>query len=345
MTETEHGSRILIQRLSLAAALLLCLAAAVLAGLGYYAHTSLTADEGAVLEVQPGNTLPVVLTRLEQAGWLGHPWAVRLWARFTGRGDRIVAGEYLLYPDITPHRLLDDLAAGRVRQHPVRLLEGGTFRQALEALWASPVLSATLRGHSESDIMASLGSPNLPAEGWFMPDTYFVTRGQTDLDVLRRSHEAMKTRLTALWQGRGPGAPASPAQALTLASLVEKETARADERPLVAAVLLNRLRIGMPLQIDSTVIYGLGDRFDGNLTRRHLTTPTPHNTYTHRGLPPTPIALPSESSLRAVLHPAAVDYLYFVARGDGRHVFSRTLAEHNRAVDCYQRKRSARCPS
>jgi UPF0755 protein len=345
MTETVRGSRTPAQRFLLATALLLCLAAAALAGLGRYAHTPLTAGEAAVLEVQPGNTLPVVLTRLAQAGWLGHPWAVRLWARLTGRGDRIVAGEYLLHPGTTPYRLLDDLAAGHVRQHPVRLLEGGTFRQALEALWASPVLSATLRGRSDSDIMAALGAPDLPAEGWFMPDTYFVTRGQTDLDVLRRSHEAMKARLAALWADRGPAAPASPTEALTLASLVEKETARADERPLVAAVLLNRLRLGMPLQIDSTVIYGLGDRFDGNLTRRHLRTPTPHNTYTRRGLPPTPIALPSESSLQAVLHPAAVDYLYFVARGDGSHVFSRTLAEHSRAVDCYQRKRSARCPS
>lgn len=345
MTETVRGSRTLAQRLLLATALLLCLAAAALAGLGRYAHTPLTAGEAAVLEIQPGNTLPVVLTRLAQAGWLAHPWAVRLWARLTGRGDRIVAGEYLLHPDTTHYRLLDALAAGHVRQHPVRFVEGGTFRQALEALWASPVLSATLRGRSDSDIMAALGTPDLPAEGWFMPDTYFVTRGQTDLDVLRRSHEAMKARLAALWPARGSAAPASPTQALILASLVEKETARADERPLVAAVLLNRLRLGMPLQIDSTVIYGLGDRFDGNLTRRHLQTPTPHNTYTRRGLPPTPIALPSESSLQAVLHPAAVDYLYFVARGDGSHVFSRTLAEHNRAVDCYQRKRSARCPS
>lgn len=345
MTETERGSRTFMQRLVLAAALVLCLTAAVLAGLGRYAHTPLTAIEDAVLEVQPGDTLPVVLTRLDQAGWLGHPGAVRLWARLTGRGDRIVAGAYRLHADTTPHRLLDDLAAGRVRQHAIRLAEGSTFRQALNTLWASPVLSVTLRGRSNADIMAALGSPKLPAEGWLMPDTYFVTRGQTDLDVLRRSHQAMKSRLAALWPDRGPGAPASPTQAVILASLVEKETARADERPLVAAVLLNRLRLGMPLQIDSTVIYGLRDRFDGNLTRRHLQTPTPHNTYTRRGLPPTPIALPSEASLRAVLHPAAVDYLYFVARGDGSHVFSRTLAEHNRAVDCYQRKRSARCPS
>ncbi|HCZ48845.1 MAG TPA: endolytic transglycosylase MltG [Gammaproteobacteria bacterium] len=345
MIATERGSRTLIQRLLFTAALLLCVAAAALAALGHYAHKPLTATGAAMIEVRPGDTLPVVLTGLAQAGSLGHPWAVRIWARLTGRGDRIVAGEYLLAPDTTPYQLLTDLAAGRVRQHPVRLPEGGTFRQALETLWASPVLSATLREHSDADIMSALGSPQLPAEGWFMPDTYFVTRGQTDLDVLRRSHEAMKTRLAALWADRGPAAPPSPAQALTLASLVEKETARADERPLVAAVLLNRLRLGMPLQIDSTVIYGLGDRFDGNLTRRHLTTPTPHNTYTRRGLPPTPIALPSESSLHAVLHPAAVDYLYFVARGDGSHVFSRTLVEHNRAVDCYQRKRRARCSS
>lgn len=321
----------------------LCLGVAFFAWLGQQAAAPL--NLATTLQVRPGQTLGAILGDLAAAGSIEHPRAVRLWARLTRRGDRIVAGEYAVAPGTTLVRLLADLAAGRVVLHPVRVPEGATFREALAALWASPSLTVTLRGESDTAIMERLGAPGLPAEGWFLPDTYFVTRGQTDLDVLRRSHAAMQTRLDQLWRDRGPGSPASVSEALTLASLVEKETRRAEERPLVASVLLNRLRLGMPLQIDSTVIYGLGDRFDGNLRRSDLLTPTPHNTYTQRGLPPTPIALPSTASLSAVLHPAAVDYLYFVAKGDGSHVFSRTLAEHNRAVDCYQRRLTQYCPS
>ena len=326
-----------------AAAVLVCLALAQLAWLGQLASRPIR-TAGTVF-VQPGQTLATVLDTLATAGQIEHPRAIRAWARLTGRGDRIIAGEYEIKPTTTPARLLADFAAGRVLQHAVRLPEGGTFRDALRAIWASAAVTATLRGHSDADIMTALGAPTLPAEGWFLPDTYFVTRGETDLALLRRSHAAMRARLDALWAARGPGAPATAQDALTLASLVEKETGRADERALVAGVMLNRLRLGMPLQIDSTVIYGLGSGFDGNLTRRDLLTPTAHNTYTRTGLPATPIALPSEASLMAVLHPAAVDYLYFVARGDGSHVFSRTLAEHNRAVDCYQRRQSGRCAS
>ena len=333
------------RRLGTALALVACLLAAALSWVGQQAVTPLQPTADDTITVQPGQTLAGVLQRLAAEGRLAHPQAIRIWARLTGRGDRIVAGEYAITATTTPARLLADFAAGRVRQYAVRVPEGATFREALAALWASPVLKATLRGASDAQIMAALGSPDLPAEGWFLPDTYFVTRGQSDLDVLRRSHGAMQAQLQALWQERGPGSPAIMADAVTLASLVEKETGRADERPLIAAVLLNRLRLGMPLQIDSTVIYGMGSKFDGNLRREDLLTPTPHNTYTQRGLPPTPIALPSLASLRAVLHPAAVDYLYFVARGDGSHVFSRSLDEHNRAVDCYQRQRAERCRS
>lgn len=325
--------------------LALCITTGLFAWLGQQAGKPLALATPASIEVMRGDTLAVVLRRLSAAGYLSQPRAVHVWARLTGRGDRIVAGEYALDPGITPTRLLADFASGRQRQYMVRLPEGGTFRQAMAALWASPVLKASLRGSSDADIMRALGAEHLPAEGWFFPDTYFVTRSDSDLDVLRRSHAAMRKQLAAQWQTRGPGAPRSAREALILASLVEKETARADERPLVAAVLLNRLRLRMPLQIDSTVIYGLGEAFDGNLTRRDLHTPTPHNTYTSTGLPPTPIALPGRSALHAVTHPAAVDYLYFVARGDGSHQFSRTLAEHNRAVDCYQRRRPAGCAS
>lgn len=333
------------RHLWMALAISLCIAAGALAWLGKQAATPLTLTKPDSVDVLPGDTLAIVVRRLAAAGQLEHPLAIRTWARLTGRGNRIIAGEYAVTPGTTAARLLADFAAGRVFQHAVRVPEGATFRDALAALWASPVLTATLRDRGEADIMAALGAPGLAAEGWFLPDTYFITRGQTDLDVLRRSHAAMQAQLATLWRTRGPGAPASTSQALTLASLVEKETACPDERPLVAAVLLNRLRLGMPLQIDSTVIYGLGTQFSGNLTRRDLLTPTPHNTYTQRGLPPTPIALPSTASLQAVMRPAAVDYLYFVARGDGSHVFSRTLTEHNRAVDCYQRQRSQRCRS
>ncbi|MDD3649959.1 endolytic transglycosylase MltG [Immundisolibacter sp.] len=333
------------RRLGTALALACCIVVATLSWIGHQAATPLQPIGGDSVEVLPGQTLAGVLNALSAEGRLAHPGAIRVWARLTGRGDRIVAGEYAITATTTPARLLADFAAGRVRQYAVRVPEGATFREALAALWASPVLRATLGGASDAQIMAALGSPGLPAEGWFLPDTYFVTRGQSDLDVLRRSHAAMRAHLDALWQRRGPGAPAVMGDAVTLASLVEKETGRDDERPLVAAVLLNRLRLGMPLQIDSTVIYGLGAHFDGNLHRRDLRTPTPHNTYTQRGLPPTPIALPSLASLRAVLHPAAVDYLYFVARGDGSHVFSSSLDEHNRAVDCYQRRRAERCRS
>ena len=346
MTRADRISRTaLSRRVGPILALSLCLVAAALAWLGRQAQAPLALEAPDTLQILPGDTLASVLDRLAAAGRLGHPLAIRAWARLSGRGDRIIAGEYALPPGTTAARLLADFAAGRVRQHAVRVPEGVTFHDALAALWASPVLTSTLRGRDDADIMAALGAPGVAAEGWFLPDTYFVTRGQSDLDVLRRSHVAMQAQLDTLWQMRGPGAPASTAEALTLASLIEKETARADERPLIAAVLLNRLRLGMPLQIDSTVIYGLGTRFDGNLTRRDLLSPTPHNTYTQRGLPPTPIALPSTASLKAAMNPAAVDYLYFVARGDGSHVFSRTLAEHNQAVDCYQRQLSQRCPS
>lgn len=331
------------RRAATAAALLACLALAQLAWLGHLANRPIRMA-GTVF-VQPGQTLATVLDTLAAAGQVEHPRAIRAWARLTGRGDRIIAGEYEIDPATTPARLLADFAAGRVVQHAVRLPEGGTFRDALRAIWASPGITITLREHSDADIMTALGAPSLPAEGWFLPDTYFVTRGETDLALLRRSHAAMRARLAVLWEARGAGAPATEEDALILASLVEKETGRADERPLVAGVMLNRLRLGMPLQIDSTVIYGLGEGFDGNLTRRDLRTPTAYNTYTRKGLPATPIALPSEASLEAVLHPAPVDYLYFVARGDGSHAFSRTLAEHNRAVDCYQRRQAGRCPS
>jgi UPF0755 protein len=220
----------------------------------------------------------------------------------------------------------------------VRFIEGWTLRQLRAELAKSPSLKPTTAGLSDGQLMAALGAPGMPAEGRFFPDTYVYSRGVSDLTVLRRAHRSMQLRLAEVWAERMPDLPLKSAdELLTLASIVEKETGRAADRALVAGVFINRLRIGMPLQTDPTVIYGLGPAFDGNLRKRDLLADTPFNTYTRGGLPPTPIALPGMASLRAAVRPQATKALYFVARGDGSSVFSETLAEHNRAVNRYQR--------
>jgi UPF0755 protein len=229
------------------------------------------------------------------------------------------------------------MAAGEVVQHHFTIVEGWTFRQLRLALAQDPVLVQTLTAADDADVMKRLGAPGALAEGWFLPETYSYVKGMSDLDLLRRAHEAMGKLLDQLWSAH----PAdfvldSPYQLLTLASIVEKETAQPNERPLIAAVFLHRLRLPMLLQTDPTVIYGLGARYDGHIHRRDLDTDTPYNTYTRAGLPPTPIALPGHAALDAVMHPAATDALYFVARGDGTHEFSATLDAHNKAVARYQ---------
>jgi UPF0755 protein len=230
------------------------------------------------------------------------------------------------------------VVAGTVVQYQVTAIEGWTFRQFVDALATHPKLTHTLDDTSDADIMAALGHPEQHPEGRFFPDTYAFTKGTTDVAVLARAHAAMAQRLAAVWSGRDADLPISePAQALTLASIIEKETARDDERRRIAGVFVRRLRRGMRLQTDPTVIYGLGEAFDGNLTRRDLRSDTPYNTYTRGGLPPTPIALPGQASLEAAVHPLEGDSLYFVATGepDGSHYFSATLAEHQQAVNRY----------
>ena len=219
-----------------------------------------------------------------------------------------------------------------------RLIDGWTFRQVRAELQRNPTLKPQTQGLSDAEVMASIGAAGVLPEGRFFPDTYAYSKGSSDLAVLQRAYAAMQRRVDAAWAQRPAGSPLkSPDDLLKLASIVEKETGRAAERGLVAAVFLNRLRIGMPLQTDPTVIYGLGETFDGNLRKRDLQTDTPYNTYTRRGLPPTPIAMPGLASLRAAVQPAATPALYFVARGDGSSVFSADLAAHNRAVNQYQR--------
>ncbi len=294
--------------------------------------------EATSIDVPLGTPLPGVLRLLESAGV--RPGQALYWRALTremGVAGRLHAGEFALAIGTTPRILLAKMAAGDVIQHHFTIVEGWTFAQLRTSLAQDAGLAPTLAAVSDADIMQRLGDAAAPAEGWFLPETYSYVRGMSDLDVLRRAHEAMHKALEKLWNAREPGLPLeSPYQALILASIVEKETGRADERAPIAAVFEHRLKLGMKLQTDPSVIYGLGAGYDGNIHRRDLDTDTPFNTYTRIGLPPTPIALPGVAALTAVVHPAATDALYFVARGDGTQEFSATLEAHNRAVAKYQ---------
>ena len=270
------------------------------------------------------------------------PEGESLWilARVTGRAPAVQAGTYRLEAALTPLELLDKMARGDVVLAEVRFIEGTTFRQWLQVLFGQPRLRATLGGKSPQDVAKLLGIEQASPEGWLFPDTYRYAPGISDVDLLKLAHARMKRRLDEGWKSRPADLPLkTPYEALILASIVEKETGDAAERPQVAAVFYNRMRRGMRLQTDPTVIYGMGERYDGNIRKRDLTTDTPWNTYTRDGLPPTPIAMPGAASLAAVFAPAATDALYFVGKGDGTHYFSRTLEEHNRAVAKYQLKR------
>ena len=294
------------------------------------------------LSIEPGTPPREVAQAWVAAGVMTEPWLLYNWFRFSGDARRIRAGSYELEPGVTPRTLLAKMVQGDEAFERVRLIEGWTFRQFRAALAAAPHLKPASAGLTEADLMAAIGLPGVPAEGRFHPDTYLYSRGVSDLTVLRRAAQLQTRRLAAVWAERAADLPLqTPEQALVLASIVEKETGRAADRGLVAGVFVNRLRIGMPLQTDPTVIYGLGEAFDGNLRKRDLLTDTPYNTYTRAGLPPTPIAMPGLASLRAAVQPERTDALYFVARGDGSSVFSKDLAAHNRAVNQYQRGQPA----
>lgn len=291
------------------------------------------------LSIEPGTLPRDVAQAVQTAGVEVSPAWLHTWFRFSGRARQIKAGSYELETGITPWRLLDKLARGDQAQGAVSLIEGWTFRQFRAALAKEGDLrqdSATL---SDEAIMQALGRAGQYPEGRFFPDTYTYSKGSSDLAVLRRALRAMDQRLALAWNQRQPEAMVrNPDEALILASIIEKETGRSADRPLISAVFNNRLRIGMPLQTDPTVIYGMGAAFNGNLRRVDLQTDTPWNTYTRRGMPPTPIAMPGKASLLAAVQPASSPALYFVARGDGSSHFSQTLEEHNRAVNTYQRR-------
>jgi UPF0755 protein len=280
------------------------------------------------------------VTVLEKAGVDVHRREFELLARGLGKTRDIKAGNYQLNERLTPLALLGKLTRGDVQQAELRLIEGWTFSQFRAALDTSPDLKHDTADMDDAQVLALLQAPEPHPEGLFFPDTYLFARGSSDVAVLRRAYRAMQRHLKAEWEAREEGVPYRSAyDALIMASIIEKETGLAAERDMIAGALVNRLRIGMRLQVDPTIIYGLGDSFDGNLKKKHLLEDGPYNTYTRAGLPPSPIAMPGIASLRAALHPAKTDALYYVSRGDGSSQFSRTFTDHNRAVTKYQLKR------
>jgi UPF0755 protein len=288
--------------------------------------------------VQPGQSPREVAQGWVDAGVRADNWLLYEWFRWSGDARRIRAGSYQISAGTTPLELLRKMVAGDETLVRVRFIEGWTFRQLRAALASATGLKPDSAALDEAALMAAIGAPGVAAEGHFFPDTYAYARGSSDLEVLRRAFGAMQLRLDEVWAERAADLPLnSPEQMLTLASIVEKETGRAADRPNIAAVFVNRLRIGMPLQTDPTVIYGLGTAFDGNLRRADLERDSPYNTYRRTGLPPTPIALPGRDALLAAARPAQTKAIYFVARGDGTSEFSDNLADHNRAVNKYQR--------
>jgi UPF0755 protein len=290
------------------------------------------------VELPRGASLRTVLDQLEKSGIRVRRYEFEALARALGREREIKAGSYEIAEPVTPIELLDKLTRGDVLQAEVRLIEGWTFAQFRAALDASGDLRHDTAGLEDSQILARLEAPEPHPEGLFFPDTYLFGKGASDLAVLRRAYRAMQRHLKAEWEARDPAVPyRSPYEALIMASIIEKETGKPAERDLIAGVLVNRLRIGMRLQADPTIIYGLGASFDGNLKRSHLLEDGPYNTYTRAGLPPTPIAMPGLAALRAALRPGKTEALYYVSRGDGSSQFSRTLDEHNRAVSKFQR--------
>ena len=298
--------------------------------------------EEQLLDVPAGSTPGGVLNRLQADGVLEDAFWLRLYWRFNLRGQPLHSGEYRLAPGQTVNDMLQQWRRGEVVQYSLTLVEGWNFRQVRAALERAGKLESTLVGLSDAQLMERLGQSGVNPEGRFFPDTYRYVSGTTDLDLLKQAHTRLKQVLAEEWEGRADGLPyREPYDALIMASMIEKETGVPEERGAIAGVFVRRLRSGMRLQTDPTVIYGLGERYNGKLTRAHLREATPYNTYMIDGMPPTPIALVGREAIHAALHPVAGSSLYFVARGDGSHVFSDNLEAHNRAVRAYQLNRRA----
>ena len=297
-------------------------------------------DQPAVIAftVVPGSGVGLASQQIAAAGVPLNPWLFSLLARVTQKASQIKAGSYEFKPGTTPWRLIDQLVRGEFAQESLTIIEGWTFRQMRQAIAANVGLKHETAALSDQDLMAKISSDFTKPEGLFFPDTYLFAKGSPDINIYRQAHAMLMARLKSAWEKRDPNLPyANPYQALTMASIVEKETGQKSERAMIAGVFVNRLKLGMLLQTDPTVIYGMGDKYEGKISKKDLLTDTPYNTYKRPGLPPTPIALPGVQSLDAALGPAKTDALYFVSRGDGTSKFSGNLLDHNRAVNQFQR--------
>ena len=313
---------------------------AAVSGFSWWAKSPLT-TEGPVVEftINPGSGVGAAAQQMRNAGVPVNPTLFNILARVTGQASRIKAGSYELKPNTSPRRLLTQLVRGEFAQESITIVEGWTFRQMRAAIQGHPRLRHDTVKLSDEELMKKISNEYTKPEGLFFPDTYLFAKGSSELAIYKQAHQAMLNHLKAAWESRDPSLPyKTPYEALTMASIIEKETGLRSERSMIAGVFVNRLRTGMMLQTDPAVIYGMGERFVGDIRKKDLLTDTPYNTYTRAGLPPTPIALPGIQSLSAALAPAKTQALYFVARGDGTSQFSDNLNDHNRAVNQYQRR-------
>jgi UPF0755 protein len=312
---------------------------AAVAGFGYWAKQPIISVEPVIpFTVLPGSGVGMASQQIAAAGVPVNPVLFSLLARVTQKASRIKAGSYELKPGTSPRRLIDQLVRGEFAQESLTIIEGWTFKQMRQAIAGNKGLKHDTAELSDKELMAKISPDYKAPEGLFFPDTYLFAKGTSDMNIYKQAHAMLMTHLNTAWEKRDPSLPyANPYQALVMASIVEKETGQKSERAMIAGVFVNRLKLGMLLQTDPTVIYGMGDKYEGKIRKRDLETDTPYNTYTRGGLPPTPIALPGVQSLQAALGPAKTEALYFVSRGDGTSKFSGNLTDHNRAVNQFQR--------
>ncbi|MDO9394609.1 MAG: endolytic transglycosylase MltG [Methylotenera sp.] len=316
----------------------ICILGALLA---YYAASPLRLQPNSQeIVIQPNSGLKSIANQLVEQGVLTEPWRFIIIAKLLNKEKNLQAGNYTLNRNVTPYQLLLSLNHGKATQGSATFIEGRTFQQMRDRIKKNDAIKQTITVLSEPEILKLMGSEYSIAEGLFFPDTYYFDRNTTDTVILKRSYDAMQSKLKVAWERREAGLPYKNSyEALIMASIVEKETGKASERPMIAGVFINRLRIGMRLQTDPTVIYGMGAQYNGNIRKKDLLTDTPYNTYTRNGLPPSPIAMPGMAAIEAALHPEKTKALYFVGKGDGSHAFSNNLEDHNLAVVKYQLKK------
>ncbi|OWJ60095.1 endolytic transglycosylase MltG [Paraburkholderia caledonica] len=332
----------LFKKCFVAGSIIVVLAAAAIAGGYHWANSPLELKPAQLdVTVKPHSSLRSVTLQLNRGGVPVEPELFIVMTRLLGLQSELKSGNYEFKTGITPYEVLQKIARGDVNEYVATVIEGWTFRRMRQELDANPALKHDSAGMNDAQLMSAIGAPEASignGEGLFFPDTYLFDKNTSDLDVYRRAYRLMRARLDEAWVARSPDLPyKTPYDALIMASIIEKETGKKSDRAMVAAVFANRLRVGMPLQTDPTVIYGMGESYNGHIRKKDLQTDTPYNTYTRMGLPPTPISLPGVASLQAAMNPAQTSALYFVSRGDGSSIFSDTLGDHNKAVDKYIR--------